>query len=371
MRIIRRLALAAATLVALSTAAAGIALAGNFAAVTFVDGSADPPVAGEAREIRFSLLQHGVTPINYGDVQLTATLPGTDESITVPATSVGDGEWVATLTFPAEGAWEVEVTHSLYETSPATPLAVASADTAAAAASAQPWTFAVLAALVALSLAAMAAVAVGSWLERRDAIALLNREAEVTSAESRIAAYRKNVDDVADDLARRQAFIEEMVKTHVGDLPGDAKAGETVSDSSAEAIRTVDKVSAVIPEAAPLAPADEHAEEHLGPVLRLGSACPGVDGEDGIAFVVLAGELQLELVPRELALNAVEFLAGGLADFSVVLSDGELEEFGHVPGAALEAPPALDARTYSRELLHDFARAVGVAPEVGGGRLSF
>ena len=44
----------------------------------------------------------------------------------------------------------------------------------------------------------MAAVAVGSWLEQRDAIALLNREAEVTSAESRIAAYRKNVDDVAD-----------------------------------------------------------------------------------------------------------------------------------------------------------------------------
>jgi murein DD-endopeptidase MepM/ murein hydrolase activator NlpD len=99
----------------------------------------------------------------------------------------------------------------------------------------------------------MAAVAIGSWLERRDAIALLNREAKVTSAESRIAAYRKNVDDVADDLARRQAFIEEMVKTHVGDLPGDAKAGETVSDSSAEATKTVDKVSAVIPEAAPLA----------------------------------------------------------------------------------------------------------------------
>jgi murein DD-endopeptidase MepM/ murein hydrolase activator NlpD len=99
----------------------------------------------------------------------------------------------------------------------------------------------------------MAAVAIGSWLERRDAIALLNREAKVTSAESRIAAYRKNVDDVADDLARRQAFIEEMVKTHVGHLPADAKAGETVSDSSEEASKTVDKVSAVIPEAAPLA----------------------------------------------------------------------------------------------------------------------
>lgn len=99
----------------------------------------------------------------------------------------------------------------------------------------------------------MAAVAIGSMLEQRDAIALLNREAKVTSAENRIAVYRKDVDLVAEDLDRRQAFIEKMVKTYVGDLPADAKAGETVSDSSAEASKTIDKVSALVPEAAPLA----------------------------------------------------------------------------------------------------------------------
>lgn len=99
----------------------------------------------------------------------------------------------------------------------------------------------------------MAAVAIGSLLERRDRFVLLNREAKVTSAENRIAAYREDVDDVADDLARRQAFIEKLVKTHVGDLPADAKAGETVSDSRAEASKTVRKVSAAVPEAAPLA----------------------------------------------------------------------------------------------------------------------
>jgi murein DD-endopeptidase MepM/ murein hydrolase activator NlpD len=99
----------------------------------------------------------------------------------------------------------------------------------------------------------MAAVAIGSELERRDAMSLLNREAKVTSAENRIAAYRQNVDAVADDLDRRQQFIEHMVKTYVGDLPADAKAGETVSDSSAEASKTVDKVSTALPEAAPLA----------------------------------------------------------------------------------------------------------------------
>jgi murein DD-endopeptidase MepM/ murein hydrolase activator NlpD len=107
--------------------------------------------------------------------------------------------------------------------------------------------------LLLLWVGTMAAVAIGSMLERRDAMTLLHREAKVTSAESRIAAYRKDVDAVAADLARRQAFMEKMVETHVGDLPADAKAGETVSDSRSEATKTVDKVSALVPEAAPLA----------------------------------------------------------------------------------------------------------------------
>ncbi|HEX8841781.1 MAG TPA: M23 family metallopeptidase [Sphingomicrobium sp.] len=99
----------------------------------------------------------------------------------------------------------------------------------------------------------MAAVAMSSLLEQHQNIVLINREAKVVKAENRIAAYRKNVDAVADDLDHRQAFIEKMVKTYVGDLPTDAKAGETVSDSSKEASKTVQKVSALVPEAAPLA----------------------------------------------------------------------------------------------------------------------
>jgi len=82
---------------------------------------------------------------------------------------------------------------------------------------------------------------------------LLDREARVASAESRVAAYRDNIDKVADDLRRRQDFIDKMVEAHVGDLPAQAKAGETVSDSSGEARKTVDKVSAAAPEAVPLA----------------------------------------------------------------------------------------------------------------------
>ena len=82
---------------------------------------------------------------------------------------------------------------------------------------------------------------------------LLDREAKVASAESRVSAYRKDIGKVADDIARRQAFIETLVRTHVGDLPADTRSGETVSDSRGEAGRTVAKVSAAVPEAAPLA----------------------------------------------------------------------------------------------------------------------
>jgi murein DD-endopeptidase MepM/ murein hydrolase activator NlpD len=112
---------------------------------------------------------------------------------------------------------------------------------------------AIVAGLLLAWVSTIAGVAIASMLERREAAFLLHREAKVTSAESRIAAYREDVDAVADDLARRQAFMEEMVRTHVGELPADAKAGETVSDSSAEASKTVDKVSAIVPEAAGLA----------------------------------------------------------------------------------------------------------------------
>ena len=112
---------------------------------------------------------------------------------------------------------------------------------------------AIVAALLLAWVSTMAAVAIGSLLDRYNAKSLLNREAKVVSAENRIAAYRKDVDAVADDLDRRQAFIEKMVKSYVGELPADARAGETVSDSSKEASETVDKVSMTVPEAAPLA----------------------------------------------------------------------------------------------------------------------
>ena len=106
----------------------------------------------------------------------------------------------------------------------------------------------VLAALVAWGLS----MAVMAWLQYRaaaDRLSLLDREATVAKAESRVGEYRKDIGAVADDLKRRQTFIEAMVDS----LPAAARDGETVSNSTGEAAKTVDKVSALIPEAAALA----------------------------------------------------------------------------------------------------------------------
>ena len=111
--------------------------------------------------------------------------------------------------------------------------------------------------LVALLLLAwigtMATVTISQILSTRDRMALLDREAKVATSESRVAAYRKDLGAITADLAKRQDFIDQMVETQIGELPSDVKAGETVSDSRGEAGRTVDKVSAALPEAAGLA----------------------------------------------------------------------------------------------------------------------
>ena len=108
-------------------------------------------------------------------------------------------------------------------------------------------------ALLLVWLASMAAIAISQYTSTRDRLSLLNREAKVATAENRVIAYRKDLGNVAADLQQRQQYLEKVVEGAVGNLPADAKAGETVSDSSGEAAKTVDKVSAALPEASGLA----------------------------------------------------------------------------------------------------------------------
>ncbi|MCC6828821.1 MAG: M23 family metallopeptidase [Novosphingobium sp.] len=112
---------------------------------------------------------------------------------------------------------------------------------------------AVVALLLLVWLVTMATMAIAQFTATRDRLALLDREAKVATAESRVSSYRKDLRAIATDLDKRQDFMEKMIEAHVGDLPATSQAGETVSDSSSEAARTVRKVSAAMPEAAGLA----------------------------------------------------------------------------------------------------------------------
>ena len=97
-------------------------------------------------------------------------------------------------------------------------------------------------------LATIGAAIVTDWTQRDRAQVLSARAAKVATAESRVAAYRAGLDDVAEDLSQRQKFIETMVEAHLGDLP-DARGDE----GTAETRDTVKKISAAVPEAAGLA----------------------------------------------------------------------------------------------------------------------
>ena len=128
MRYLTRLGAAAVALGALAALMTGTALAGGWAEVVITDGSEAPPIAGEEREIQFSLLQHGVTAVDFGEAQLTAVNSETGESITVPATNHGGGSWSAVVTFPVAGDWQIAVGHTELATSAPTTIAVGQID---------------------------------------------------------------------------------------------------------------------------------------------------------------------------------------------------------------------------------------------------
>lgn len=166
-------------------------------------------------------------------------------------------------------------------------------------------------------LVTLASMAITQYAAERDRMALLDREAKVATAESRVSKYRGDLDSVTQDLVRRQDFIQQMVDAHIGPLPDDLKAGETVSDSSAEATKTVKKISAAIPEAVGLALiearqlmfverltryADRRSDAAAQAILKLGlnpnAMLASVNGAEGGPYLSLATNNDGSLDPR-------------------------------------------------------------------------
>ena len=127
----------------------------------------------------------------------------------------------------------------------------------------------VVAALTLAWLLTMGVMLVSQFIATRDRLSLLNRAADVASAESRVSSYRSDIAGVAADLKKRQDLIDQLVEAHLGDLLTEQQANETVSDSRDKADRTIKKISALVPEAAALARAEARQLAFVEALTRL------------------------------------------------------------------------------------------------------
>jgi hypothetical protein len=108
-----------------------------------------------------------------------------------------------------------------------------------------------------------------------------------------------------------------------------------------------------------LGPAEIHAEEHLGPVGRLGAAGARADRDDRRALVVLAAEQERGPLPVEVALQRGVRLVELGRELGVVGLADKLERRLEVADARQEARPQLDLG----------AEVVRLGQRLGGGPL--
>ena len=110
----RRLALAASTASILSLLLAATAFAGGWANAVMDTPPDDPAGPNEPVTLGFTLMQHGVTPVDWGIAQVVFTNDATGQEIIAIATPSGPiGHWSAEVTLPADGSWSYVVRHDL------------------------------------------------------------------------------------------------------------------------------------------------------------------------------------------------------------------------------------------------------------------
>jgi murein DD-endopeptidase MepM/ murein hydrolase activator NlpD len=114
----------------------------------------------------------------------------------------------------------------------------------------------VAAGAVALALGWLIALAVMGWGQYRaesDLASFAEEKARVATASERLDAYGGDLGRVVSELEQRQQFLEEMAQMLPEDMVAEGNASGTVTDSSDESAKTIEKVGALIPQARGLA----------------------------------------------------------------------------------------------------------------------
>src|SRR5690348_3242165 len=118
-----------------------------------------------------------------------------------------------------------------------------------------------------------------------------------------------------------------------------------------------------------LAPAQVHAQQHFGPVLRLGAAGAGLDVDERVHRVHLAGEHALELQLADLRLQLVQVVDHRLRGVVIAVGDGHLQQVAGVVQAGSQRVDAVDDGVQSGAFAAQFLRVGRVVPH--GGALQF
>ncbi len=137
--------------------AAPAAIAGGWA-ITSMDELPGEFRAGETYQLGYTILQHGKTPVEGAETEITARNPSTGETLRFVGQADGKpGHYVAEVTFPDGGAWMWSVTQGDFAVHELGELLVSSAPAAAVAATASlPIWGLVLAAATAIALGVFA-----------------------------------------------------------------------------------------------------------------------------------------------------------------------------------------------------------------------
>lgn len=177
----------------------------------------------------------------------------------------------------------------------------------------------------------MGAMAWTRFAATSEQAALVDREARAATAENRVAHYRENIDSVAEDLARRQKFIEQMVEAHIADLPAE-NADAKAPAAPASVQPSAKKVSALLPETGKLA---RIAADQLAFVDRLTTYADRRSAE------AMASIRQLGLNPNAMIAGNARAEGGPLLALSTG-RDGSLDPRFRRLGASLARMDALE-----------------------------
>lgn len=112
-----------------------------------------------------------------------------------------------------------------------------------------------------------------------------------------------------------------------------------------------------------LCPFQIHAEQHLGPILRLSASCPWVDCADGVQLIVAAAEQHFRFRDADLVLQVFEPRAKFFQRIRIFI--GKFKQHGCVSNFGIKVFLPFDLLFQDTSALQKFLRSVLIVPEVG------